>query len=848
MKIPLSWIQDYVNVKDVPVQELRKRLDLAGLEVDSITAIGYPEAELPWDPEKIITAEVIAVRPHPDADRLVLADVNYGGAAPEIVVTGAPSLYEYRGSSDLHLKVAFAWEGAELYDGHVQGWTKRRLKKTEIRGIASRAMVGSEKELGLAEEQTDIIYLPGDTPVGVPLVEILGDYILDFDIKGPFGHLQSVFGIAREIAALLNRPLSPQPLHAAARLGLAATGEPGFVSLEIQDPDLCPRYTAMMIRDLAIGVSPLWMQLRLRRAGMRSINNIVDITNYVMLELGQPLHAFDYADLRALPGEETPAIIVRRAREGEQMQTLDGEVRTCDEEMLLITDGGGPVAIGGVMGGLDSEVAPETRNVLLEAASFNFINIRRTSQTLKLFTESAGRFGKRVDSELALAAAARAAELMAALAGGTVDVVAGDLYPGKPEPVILTYSPDRADRILGVVIPRDEQKRILAALDFRSEATNAGSGWQIAVPSYRLDVTRPVDLVEEVARVWGYDHFPHTLIDEPVPPLRRNLQLEGEDRIRDILIRLGLDEVITYSLIDPADEDRLNPNPGQALDLPGEPVALRNYLSLERSLLRRTLLPGALRTAWSNLRFQESIAIFEIGHIYYRVGNPKPEQAETGIAEPRRLLMLLSGPRQDRWQEPTDRRPVDYFDLKGIVEALLRNLGLETASQWTRVSHPAYHPGRSGAVEIAGRALGVIGEIHPLVREVFDLPAQPVVVLDWDLDLLLALAQEAGRQKKAQNISIYAPVHEDLALVVAEATPALAVQRAIIEAGYPLVIQALLFDIYRGPQAGEGKKSLAFALTYQSPSKSLDERDIEKLRQRIVKQLARKLNAVLRSA
>jgi len=845
MKIPLSWINDYVNIKDVPVDELRQRLDLAGLEVESVEPIGHAGAELPWAPEKILTAEVLAVRPHPDADRLVLAEVNYGGEEHEVVVTGAPSLYARKGESGLHLKVAFAWQGATLYDGHIEGWKKRKLKPTKIRGVPSRAMVCSEKELGLAEEQTDIIYLPDATPVGVPLVDVLGDYVLDFDIKGPFGHLQAVYGVAREIAALLDRPLQRDPLEAAARLGLTADAQPDFIALEIVDPDLCPRYTATLIRGVRVGPSPLWMQTRLRRAGMRPINNIVDITNYVMLELGEPLHAFDYHVLRAQPGGSKPTIIVRRAAEGEQMATLDGEMRTFDGEMLLITDGGGPVAVAGVMGGLESEVTASTQDILLEAAAFDFLNVRRTGQLLKLSTESGARFGKRVDPELALAAAARAAELMAELAGGTVTATTADLYPGKPERVTLSYRPALADRILGVAIPPEEQRRILTALEFDIEGT--AEEWRVTVPSHRLDARRPVDLVEEVARIWGYDRFPRTLIAESLPPLRRNVALEGEERVRDILAGLGLDEVITYSLVDPADEGRLQPSPAETLELPGEPVTLRNYLSPERSQMRRTLLPGGLRTAWSNLRYLERCAIFEVGRVYYQVGAPDQETAQTGVAEPRHLSILLTGPRQGRWWQETDRTPLDYFDLKGIAEALLRRLGLAEAVTWARGEQASFHPGRCARVSVGDRELGVLGELHPLVRAAFSLPEQPVMLLEWDLDALLDAAGEAEAKKRIGFISTYAPVYQDLALVVAESVPALDVQRAIIKAGYPLVTRALLFDVYRGPQVGAGKKSLAFALTYQAPDKSLNERQTAGLRKRILKQLQRQLGAELRA-
>jgi phenylalanyl-tRNA synthetase beta chain len=589
------------------------------------------------------------------------------------------------------------------------------------------------------------------------------------------------------------------------------------------------------------------MQLRLHRAGMRPINNIVDITNYVLWELGQPLHAFDYDWLKPRDeGAEKPLIDVRRAREGEQMKTLDGTTRIFDDEMLLITDGSGPVAVAGVMGGLDSEVSEGTDDVLLESATFDFISVRRTSQQLKLHTEASSHFGKRVDSELALVAAARAAELMAEIAGGSVVQVAGDLYPGVPETRTLAYDPALSDRILGIDVPREEQARMLTGLEF--DVVDDAVPWTVTVPSYRLDVGRPIDLVEEIARFWGYDKFPSTLIDEALPPLRRNVSLEWEEKARDVLVGLGLDEVITYSLIDPEDEERLHPDPEMGLALPGEPVVLQNYLSPDRSQMRRTLLPGALRTAWSNLRFLHRIAIFEIGRIHYKEGKPNAEAGETGVCDPRHLSILLTGPRRHPWWGDEDEAPamLDYFDLKGYVEALLEKLELTERAAWTRGKHPAFHPGRCAKVSVEGRELGTLGELHPMVREAFDLPEQPVNVLAWDLEALMAVALEAEAEKTIGQISPYAPVHEDLALVVDEDVPALDVKRAIIEGGYPLVRSVRLFDVYRGEQVAAGKKSLAFALTYQAPNRSLKERDVKKLRQRILRRLEEALGAVLR--
>jgi len=846
MKVPVSWLKDYVDVT-VPVEELARRLTLAGLEVETIEYIGLPGAELPWDPDKIVVGEVRAVRPHPNADRLVLAEVLYGGPESELVVTGAPSLLDYRGQSDLHLKVAFALEGSSLYDGHAEGQHVIKLKKTKIRGVPSRAMVCSEKELGLSEEQVDIIYLPDDAPVGTPLVDYMGDAVLEFDIKGPFGHLQSVFGVAREVAALLDVPLKKSVVEVLERHPAELTPTPDYLVLEIDDPDLCSRYSAAFIRGVKIGPSPFWMQMRLRLAGMRPISNIVDITNYVMLELGQPLHAFDYHTLRAKPGDDLPAIVVRRARPGEQMTTLDGELRTFDEEMLLITDGGGPVGIGGVMGGLESEVTETTTDILLEAANFNFLNIRRTSRLLGLTSEASQRFGRRVDPELTVRAAARAAHLMAELGGGAVVSVISDLYPGRQPQRVIEFDPAYATRILGVEVPADEIVRILSSLEFQvsrsqvSGSTDSGKPaalppetLSVTVPSHRLDVTLPIDLVEEVGRVWGYDRFPTTLMRDELPPQRANLRLEGAGRVRDLLTGSGLDEVITYSMVNVEHEGKLRP-----LGPPPDParyLRVRNPISVERAYLRQTLLPSLLHTARENLRFLDHVAIFEIGAVYL------PLEGQTLPDEPRRLGGVITGPREARsWLVGQDRTLMDFYDLKGVIEALLAGLGL--AGVFEPGEHTAFHPGRCAQVSVGEDVVGVMGELHPLVRDAFDLPAQPICALEFDLDGLLAAW---GAPKTMIPISVHPPVYEDLAVVVDEAVPAVRVRDLVVQTGKPLLRSAVLFDVYRGEQAGADRKSLAYRLTYQADDRTLTDREVAKVRSKITYRLERELDAVPR--
>ncbi len=833
MKVPLSWLKDYVDIP-VSVPQLAERLTLVGLEVEAVTYIGLPEAELPWDRERIVVGEVRAVHPHPNADRLVLAEVEYGGPDVEVVVTGAPSLLDRRGQTDLHLKVAFAMEGAQLYDGHAEGRQVMRLKGTRIRGVPSRAMVCSEKELGLSDEHVDIIYLPDDAPVGMPLVDYLGDAILEFDIKGPFGHLYSVLGIAREVSALLDVPLRDAPRRVLEQYPVTVVPDPDFIVLEIADPDLCPRYSAAFIGGVRIGPSPFWMQMRLRHAGMRPINNVVDITNYVMLELGQPLHAFDYHRLRPRPGESRPAIIVRRARPGEEMTTLDGVQRTFDGEMLLITDGGGPVAVAGVMGGLESEITDATTDILLESANFHFLSVRRTSRLLGLTSEASQRFGRQVDPELTVPAALRAAFLMAELAGGTVAPVIGDLYPGRPEQRVLELDPAEVTRILGVEIPVEQMTRILSALEFEVHQTD--SRLRVTVPSHRPDVTRPVDLVEEIGRVWGYDRFPTTLLRDELPPQRPNPRLECAERVRDLLVGCGLDEVITYSLVDIADEAKLTPQ-GPAPD-PSRYLQLRNPLAANRATLRQTLLPSLLNTLRENLRFLDRVAIFEIGAVYLPVeGQPLPD-------EPLRLGIVMTGPREpESWLPDRQTTPLDFYDLKGVVEALLTGLGL--TGTFDRGQHSAFHPGRCARVSVNGNVLGVMGEIHPLVREAFDLPRQPIVALEFDMEVLIGLW---GAPRRMTPISLHPPVYEDLAVVVDEETPAVRVRDLIAQTGSPLVRSVVLFDVYRGSQIGPGKKSLAYRLTYQADDRTLTDSEVARVREKIVRRLERELGARLRGA
>lgn len=819
---------------DIPVEALAERLTLAGLEVEAIEYIGLPQAELAWEPERIVVGVVRAVHPHPNADRLVLVEVDHGAGGTEVVVTGAPSLVEREGELDVNLKVAFAREGAQLYDGHAEGRKVMTLRKVKIRGVPSRAMVCSEKELGLSEEQVDILYLPDDAPIGMPLAEYLGDAVLEFDIKGPFAHLNSVIGIAREAAAILDVPLNRDVLEVSDCRPIELRPNPGFVSLEIADPQLCPRYSAAFIAGVEVKPSPFWMQVRLRRAGVRPISNIVDVTNYVMLELGQPLHAFDHRLLRPRSPGEKPVIIVRRARPGEQMRTLDDQLRTFDGETLLITDGGGPIAVAGVMGGEESEVTKETSDVLLESANFDYLNIRRTSRELGLTTESSQRFGRRVDPELTARAAARAAYLMADLADGTVAPAIGDLYPGRRPECTISFDLKYAARILGVEVPRDEAVRILQSLEFEAAEAGDDDSLIITVPSHRRDVTSPIDLVEEVGRIWGYDRFSKTLMSDELPPQRQARRLEGTEYVRDVLTGCGMDEVITYSLTSLEEESKLWP--GQPVPQGEEYLQLRNPLSTDQEALRQSLLPSLLQTTERNLRFVDRVAVFEIGRIYLPVKEGSlPEEL-------RRLVVVMTGPREEQsWLEHQDRTSMDFYDLKGVVETLLSRLELDAV--FGPVSSEAFHPGRCACIRVEDQEVGRMGEIHPLVREAFELPEQPVCALTLNLDKLLV---DWGAPRQMSSLSTHPPVYEDLAVVVDSEIPASRVHDVIEQAGKPLLRSVSLFDVYRGAQIETDKRSVAYRLTYQAEDRTLTDREVAEVRGVIIAELERELGATLR--
>lgn len=858
MLVPISWLKEYVELR-LSTPELVQRLTLAGLEIAAVHQVGDW-----WDPTTLVVGQVRAVLPHPDADRLVLVDVDYGGDEPQRVVTGAPNLYAYREATTVPtLKVAFAREGAVLVDAYSdqRPRPKKQLKASKIRGVRSAGMVCSERELGISEEHEGIILLPEDAPVGVPLRDYLGDEVLEVELTPDMARCLSVIGIAREVAALTDAPLTV-PADTWQPAGSDQASD--YVRVEIADPDLCNRYTALLIKDVQVGPSPRWLQERLTKAGMRPINNIVDITNYVMLEWGQPLHAFDYDILvqRAQRvGATLPTIIVQRAQAGEKFTTLDDVQRTLDDSMLMITDKAGSIAIAGVMGGQESEVSATTRHILLESATFEGINNRRTASQLRLPSEASYRFARGVPATLNPIAAHHAAELMRQYAGGRIVPGMVDAYPvAQPTRMVYTTASDMR-RLLGMEVAQDAIVNALHRLDFKAKIVHAVAAEapaeatfalhrfpdepliEAVAPWHRLDIAIPADLTEEVARIIGYEHVGTTLIDDVLPTQRRNNVFETEELVRDILQGIGLQEIINHALTSPENHDKLQA-PHIADHLPDQPtpyVTLVNPIMPERRVMRRSLIVSTLENLARNLRHTSRLTTFEVGRVYL------PQGDSNGLPqEDRRICIAMTGPRRiaNIHGDSGATEEMDFFDLKGVVELLLQRLGYDANRTEYRVRPETgvFGP-RCAEVLVNGNVAGLLGEIHPQVRAAFELSNSRIAVAELRLQPLLKPQWEL---QPMQPISTYPPVVEDLAFEVTEEVTAHQVQQAIRQGGDERLVAIDLFDIYRGEPLPVGHKSMAYRLTYQSLQRGLNEKEVNHLRQRIIKTVESATGAKLR--
>lgn len=801
MKISLEWLKDYVDLVLTPA-ELADLLTHSGLEVENLSE---------WKPpfRGVVVARLDSCKPFPRSDHLSVCTVT-DGKQDYSIVCGAPNV-------EAGKRVALALEGAILPGG-------QKIEKSYFQGVLSAGMLCSEKELGLSEEGSGIMILDDHQPLGVPLEKALPleDWILDVNITPNRSDCLCLVGIAREVAALTGQRLglpeyrSVEGAQAADRL----------TSVVIDRPDLCPRYVAKLILGVCIGPSPFWMRRRLGALGVRAINNIVDVTNYVMLEIGQPLHAFDFDRL------EEKRIVVRTAARGDSFTTLDGVVRSMPREALMICDGKKPVALAGIMGGLNSEIQPDSTNILLESAYFDPMGIRRTSKQFGLSTEASLRFERGIDPNGSLCAAERAAGLMVQLGSGAIARGAIDNYPRKIEPRPLSLRVSRVNQILGTSLNQGEIQSYLQSLQMDVHP-NGPESLAVTPATYRVDLTREIDLIEEVARMHGFHRVPVTLPAGRVAPEKKTRMQIASGRARRLLTSFGFFEAINYSFISAQIlKDLRIPETDRRF------LALRieNPLSEDQAVMRTTLIPGLLHTARTNIRRQNlDLKIFELGRVFFpRKGESLPQEVET-------LAGILSGLREkESWARP--KAECDFFDLKGTLEGLFAGLGVSGILFLPDPHIPFLHPGKACRIEAEGEKVGIMGEIHPDVNELFDLKQR---VFLFELDFQKATERMTER-RSFTPLPRYPAVTRDLALMVEEKIAAGDILNSLWKANEGLVKEIRLFDLYQGNPIPPGMKSLAFRLIYQRDDRTLTDEEVNEIHRRLVQLLVQKYGGVPR--
>lgn len=854
MKVPYTWLREYVDI-DLDPPELANKLTMAGLEVDRI--------ERRW--AKIVTAKIVFLEPVRGSDHLNATRVTTDSGHELSVVCGAPNI-------SLGDVVPLALPGATFLTESGETLT---ISATKKRGVVSEGMLCSPRELGLSSDHQGIFLLPKDTPLGMPWAET----IIELDIKAHRGDLFGIVSVAREVAAFSHARLVLPPLEVPER-GKQKVKD--LLKVTVEATKLCPRFTARVVQNVQIGPSPLWMVRRLAAAGVRSINNVVDISNYVMLELGQPLHAFDYDRVA------DHQLTVRQAKPGEKLRTLDNQERALDPEMVVIADATGPLSLAGVMGGATSEVSDATTNILLEAATWNPGNIRRTSTKLGLRSEASSRYEKGLDPELARMGLDRAARLLVELASGTVAPGIIDSYPKPVKPRELRFSTRDVEWLLGYPVTPGETAAALQALEFGVQLDAEGIGMTVLVPTWRGDVQEAADLVEEVARVLGYDRITATIPAGPLPEPQQASWFARQEAVRDIMAGAGLREIVTYPLTSraamlnilsdvsnaapllmgtvsvdgptmtqtaPAKGKKTKQSAPVVAEVTNLPmltpdqlpmVALANALSSKQDALRVTLLVSLLETLGANVRQGAQTArLFEVGRRYI----PTPGMA-TGAELPherRSLGIILSGPIGDEWLG--NLRDQDFYDLSAVLDVLCKTLHI-TGQHLTPTQHPTFHPGRCALIELPVSSeadaptspAGILGEVHPEVARRYDLTRR-AYALELDLERLFAAAPERFH---AQPISRYPALRRDIAVMVGREVAAGAVAEAIREAGGALVQSVALFDVYEGAPIPPDQRSLAFSIVYQAADRNLGDADGDAERAKVVALLGERFGARLR--
>ena len=804
MKVSLNWLKDYVDI-DMTAEELSRFLTMRGFEVDSIEAVGQGL-------EPIVVARILNVKPHPEADRLFLCDVDTGQGVYQ-VVCGAPNVKE-----DLLLPMALP--GVKLPDG-------RMIEKEKIRGQVSFGMLLAEDELGLTDDHTGIMVLPSDIEPGtsLPGAYPVEDWVIEFEITPNRPDGACVMGIAREIAAGTGQAL---------RMPSIAFREEGpaideLTSVKIQDPLGCPRYTAGMIQNVTSRPSPFWMRVRLHLAGVRSINSLVDVTNFVMLEMNQPLHAFDYDRLRE------NRIVVKRAADGERFTTLDGETRTLSRENLMICDGERAVGLAGVMGGLNSEIFEGTKNVLLESAFFDPVTIRRGAKRIGLSTEASYRFERGIDIGGTKTALKRALSLMAELAGGKIVTGCVDNYPKPFESPVIDFRVDKTNDFLGTSISRDAMAGYLKALEMSVEEIDEKS-LQVRPPTFRVDISREVDLMEEVARLDGYDNVP---VSYPIVKATDAAALPEwalGDQVRDVMVGFGFTEVITYSFT--------SPDAVEKLGVKGESplrsfVEIMNPLTREQSVMRTSLVPGLLEMLRNNMLHDErNLKLYEWGKVFiHREGNPLPDERLSFAA-------VITGMFLPKTWYNQERR-VDFYDMKGMAEGLLRAIGLKDAVFQRMPEAAGCYAKEACRIFCSDSAIGQVGRISQNVMAAYDLEGESVYLLELEIQSLL---KHLAGKKIFHPIAKFPAVYRDISMIVNRGIESATMLEIMEKEGGDLLESVHIFDFYEGKGIDPSEKALAFRICYRSETETLDGERVNRLHEAVIEKVRQETGGRLREA
>jgi phenylalanyl-tRNA synthetase beta chain len=801
MRVPVEWLTEYAD-PGLPVKALDERLTMTGTKVEAVHHHGVDSLE------RFVVGRVLEAQRHPDADRLTVCAVDVGDGGPQQIVCGAPNVAAGQ-------IVAVARPGAVMPDG-------TKLGVARLRGVESNGMILAEDELGIGTEHAGIMVLDGELQPGTPLQGVLpiATEVIELEITPNRPDCLAVYGVAREVHAVTGAPLKAPPWAT----DLGTPGPIEGAEVRVEAPDLCPRFTARVFEDVRIGPSPAWLKARLMAAGQRPINNVVDITNYVMLLVGSPLHAFDFD--RVAGG----LLVVRRAKDGETLTTLDGQTRTLDHDMLVIDDADGPTSLAGVMGGERSEVHEDTTRVLMEVANWHGPTIHRTSQLLTLRSEASSRFEKGLAPEQAMESQIVATQLMLELTGATLRPGTIDVGGPGPPPAVIRLREQKVADLLGRPIARERQAEILEALEFG--VSEAPDGLDVSVPAFRrIDVYREADLVEEVARVDGLDKLPATL------PKRRGTSglLTTQQRLRrrivDALVGRGMYETVGWSFTDPGLADRLRLDPDDARR---SFVTLENPMSEDQSVLRTTLAGALLDVARHNVaRGRADLALFESGTVYRATGEKLPH-------EHRALGGILTGRLHPQTWGTAEPPRAGFFAAKGLLGAALDSVRV---TWWVEpATEPFLHPGRTARIRAAGEDVGWIGELHPIVARTWDLDA--AALFEVDLDRVLAHAEAVPQYV---DLTSFPALHLDLSVALPEDVPAATVLATVREAGGTLLTDVRVFDVYHGAQVGEGRKSLALALSFRAPDRTLTDEDVAPLRNRIVEALREALGGELRA-